>query len=71
VERGLLTPDGGVTAAGRELRVGIEANTDAATRRLLGTAAAWLVRVLDPIARAVAAGGTVPYPNPMGLPPLD
>jgi hypothetical protein len=71
VGRGLLAPDGGVTAAGRELRNGLEADTDAATRRLLGSDAAWALAVLDPIARAVATSGTVPYPNPMGLPPLD
>jgi len=70
VARGVLAPGGGVTAAGRELRAGVEVDTDAATRRLLGPDAMWVVEVLDPIARAVATSGTVPYPNPMGLPAL-
>lgn len=70
--RGLVGPDGAATAAGHALRAEVEAATDAATRELLGSDAdlEWIVAVLDPIARAVAASGTVPYPNPMGLPPL-
>jgi hypothetical protein len=70
--RGLLSGDGGVTAEGRASRAAVEAATDAATRALLeGTATDALVDGLDPFARAVRASGAIPYPNPMGLPPVD
>ena len=29
-----------------------------------------LIDALDPVARAIAASGTIRYPNPMGLPAL-
>ena len=32
--------------------------------------AAAVLAALDPVARAVAASELIPYPNPMGLPPL-
>ena len=70
VARGLLARDGTVTDRGREVRAEVEGATDAATHALLGSDADWAVTVLDPIARAVGASGTIPYPNPMGLAPL-
>ncbi len=71
-DRGLVEPVGEtLTAAGRDLRAGVEAATDrAATRALapLGTdGAEHLVRLLAGPATAIARSGVVPYPNPIGL----
>ncbi len=66
--RGLLTSDGDLTAAGRELSATIEDRTDAAAARPWGdeTVAAELAEVLAPISRACAAA--LPFPNPIGVP---
>jgi uncharacterized protein YceH (UPF0502 family) len=70
--RGLLDGDQ-LTDAGRRLRAEIEATTDSlALAPLVGaledSGAAALIDLLTPSARAVAASGEIPFPNPMGLP---
>ena len=71
-DRGLVDDDGAITEAGRNLRVMVERATDAAAKVLFAAAAPDAVDVivdqLDPLARAVADSGVVPYPNPIGLP---
>jgi hypothetical protein len=63
------------TTAGRVRRHEVEATTDELAGRpyrVLGDAELVSVgELLAPLARAVVAGGVVPYPNPMGLPPPD
>jgi len=70
VRRGLLEPDGAVTAAGAELHRSIEAATDQAAARpwarLSGSQADELAELLLPIARACAV--VLPFPNPVGVP---
>ncbi|HET9895972.1 MAG TPA: hypothetical protein VFQ44_13680 [Streptosporangiaceae bacterium] len=68
-DRGLLTGDGELTAAGRELSASVELRTDVAAARPWGdeALAAELAGVLAPISRACAA--ELPFPNPIGLPP--
>jgi hypothetical protein len=67
-DRGLLTSDGALTAAGKELRAGIEQATDAAAARPWHDAALAdeLATALTPIAEACARD--LPFPNPIGLP---
>jgi hypothetical protein len=70
-ERGLLDDDGALTAAGRDLKDGIEARTDAlslsALDALTDDEVETLFQALTPIARTVAAAGDVPAKTPMGL----
>lgn len=74
VERGLLSPEGGLSQSGQALRDGIEATTD----RLAATAydpiaEAGAERLIDQLhgpAALIATSGMIPYPNPIGLPPL-
>jgi len=68
-----LLDEHGITNAGRALRQAIEAQTD----ELAGSALSvidgdvqGLVRALEPTARAIVGSGELPFPNPMGLPPL-
>ena len=74
VASGLLDADGRMTGEGARLRAAVEERTDAlacsAYQHLEETGLARLVRVLRPPAVAVARSGVIPYPNPMGLPPL-
>ncbi len=67
-ERGLVDDDGSITDDGTALHTGIERRTDALAARSYGdhdlTAA---TDALRPLARAVAASGVLPFPNPMGL----
>jgi hypothetical protein len=69
--RGLLDRNGAITVEGRDARYGFEATTDrlarVATDRL-GERTDDVLGVLDGLARAVVAGGEIPFPNPMGLP---
>ena len=69
-DRGLIGPDGELTAAGRETHAAAEGATDRAAGRpwaRLGPAATKeLAGVLTPIAQACAAG--IPYPSPIGVP---
>jgi hypothetical protein len=71
-DRGLLDAAGALTGAGVALRARIEERTDelaaAAYAGLDDAARAGLVADLTPLARAVAAAGYLPYPNPIGLP---
>src|ERR1700742_1725949 len=67
--RGLLDDDGSLTAAGRELKDGIEARTDALALSVLDALTddevEALFQALTPITRAVVAGGDVPSMTPM------
>lgn len=70
--RGLLDPDGTITTAGRELRAAVEGHTDelsASLTRSLGEK--WTSQLRDDLTPAVAGvigSGSIPFPNPMGLP---
>ena len=70
-ERGLLTDDGSLTAAGRELKDHIESSTDAlglsALAALSDDEVEALFQALTPITRAVVAGGDVLAVTPMAL----
>ncbi len=70
-ERGLLTEDGSLTAAGRRLKDDIESRTDAlalsALDALSDDEVETLFRTLTPVTRAVVAGGDVPAATPMSL----
>ena len=72
--RGLLAPDGAITAQGRALHADVEARTDAlalAPWVHLGPERTAAVEVaLLPWARAIEHAGVIRQPNPMGLPPL-
>ena len=69
--RGLLNDDGSLTAAGRDLKDGIESKTDelalSALDALSDDEVEALFQALTPIARAVVDGGDVPASTPMGL----
>jgi hypothetical protein len=71
--RGLVTGDGGITPAGRQLRSDIEQRTDElaiSPYRALGDAGvAELLERLAPAATRIASAGEITFPNPMGLPP--
>jgi hypothetical protein len=75
IERGWLREDGTATTAGTADRQAIEDLTDLLAappwERLGEVDSESLRAVLTPIARAVAAAGPVPVPNPIGLPPLE
>ncbi|MFI2369583.1 hypothetical protein [Streptomyces sp. NPDC018833] len=62
--RGLLTPDGTATDAGRAVHRAVEAATDGAAARMEATDE--LLTTLTPLARACAAD--LRFPNPIGLP---
>jgi hypothetical protein len=70
-ERGLLSDDGSLTAAGRELKDDIESRTDtlalSALDALSDDEVEALFQALTPITRAVVAGGDVPAVTPMNL----
>jgi len=69
-----LVDGGGLTAAGRELRTGVEAATDRLAAAPFAStpepARAALLAALEPVAVAVSRAGVIRYPNPIGLPPL-
>ena len=71
-DRGLVAADGSLSAAGRALRAAVEATTDrlaAAPFAVLDAASRdRMIDALGPVAGAIAASGTIRYPNPMGLP---
>jgi hypothetical protein len=73
-ERGLI--DGAsLTEKGQALRLDIEATTDSLAAALFdgllaGSDRDELLRTLTPCATAVVRSGTLPFPNPMGLPKL-
>jgi hypothetical protein len=70
-DRGWLDSGGGATAAGLAAHQAVEEATDLAAARpwaRLGAArTAELAELLAPVAAACAA--TLPYPNPVGVPP--
>ncbi|MEU6538974.1 hypothetical protein [Streptomyces sp. NPDC047000] len=70
--RGLLESGGHPTAEGRGLRAHVEARTDALAvrpyRALTQAEADRLLGLLGPLADQVLTSGTIPFPNPMGLP---
>ncbi|QUR65812.1 SCO6745 family protein [Mycobacterium spongiae] len=70
-KRGLLTEDGSLTDAGRDLKEHIESRTDAlalsALDALNDDEVETLFQAITPITRAVVAGGDVPTATPMGL----
>jgi hypothetical protein len=72
VDRGWLDDAGQVTAEGRRVYAGVEDVTDriaAAPWRELGVARTQrLAELIQPIADAASA--VLPYPNPVGIPPL-
>jgi len=71
-ERGWLDANGGITALGAETHAGIEADTDrmaeGPTRALGEEGLAELLSIMQPLADALAASGTIPFPNPIGVP---
>jgi hypothetical protein len=75
VERGWINEDGTATAAGSADRQQLEDLTDLLAaepwERLGEQHTESLRAVLTPIARAIAAAGPVPVPNPIGLPPPE
>ncbi|WP_369387015.1 hypothetical protein AB5J72_04880 [Streptomyces sp. CG1] len=70
-ERGLLTADGSLTAAGAVVRAEVEALTDRAAEgpwTALGTdRTTRLAGLLEPLARLVEGSGLLPPGNPVGL----
>jgi hypothetical protein len=75
IERGWLDEDGTQTTSGAEARREIEDLTDLLAaepwERLGENDTEALRAVLTPLARAIAAAGSVPVPNPIGLPPPE
>lgn len=74
--RGLIEEDGTLTSAGRHLRDDIEYRTDilsAAPARVLGEdQVRTLIGLLAPAVTQIARSGSIPFPNPIGLPgPAD
>lgn len=69
--RGLLTADGALTDAGRDLKQRLEDDTDAlaltALDALTDDEVETLFRTLTPITRVVVTAGDVPAATPMGL----
>ena len=69
--RGWLDESGRLTKAGQQAHAELEALTDrlaAAPWDALGSdATAALLALIDPVARAVAHSGLIPWPNPVGL----
>lgn len=72
--RGVIGPSGRLTAEGGGLLLQIERATDDAASRPWSALSAdelgQLEELLLPMARLIASGGLIPYPNPMGLPPV-
>jgi hypothetical protein len=72
-ERGWLDGGGVVTRAGVEARAAIEADTDrmalGPTRALGADELDELLGIMRPLAAALASSGTIPFPNPIGVPP--
>ncbi|WP_086843695.1 SCO6745 family protein [Amycolatopsis kentuckyensis] len=66
--RGLLDADGVLTAAGRDLRRGIEDDTDRLAGAALSTDVERLLELAVPLSRAVIDSGLVTMPNPVGCP---
>jgi hypothetical protein len=73
-ERGWLAGDRTVTAAGVEAHAAIEADTDrmaeGPTRALGADGLAELLGIMRPLTAVLASSGTIPFPNPIGVPLL-
>lgn len=74
--RGWLGDDGSLTRAGRDARDRVERVTDRLAMeplaRLGATNLDALLELLTPLVRRLVATGTIPYPNPIGVPaPAD
>jgi hypothetical protein len=74
-EKGWLNDAGTATAAGADAHAAIETDTDRMAEgpvRALGEdGLAELLGIMRPLAAALAASGTIPFPNPIGVPPVD
>ena len=72
--RGWLDSDGAVTDAGKSARTEVETATDElATSPWAGigeSATNRLVALLTPVAVAIESTGGLPFPNPIGMPPI-
>jgi hypothetical protein len=70
--RGWLAGDGSLTETGQAVRTAVEDRTDElalhAWQGLGEDGCERLVELVRPLARAIAASGDVPFPNPMGVP---
>ena len=73
--RGLLHPDGAATEDGLAARRGVELVTDELAERALAALddeeVGRLYGALFPAAANIQRSGTLPFPNPMGLPELE
>jgi hypothetical protein len=71
-ERGWLDPDLSVTTVGVDAHAAIEADTDrmaeGPTRALGADGLAELLDLMRPLAAALERSGTIPFPNPIGVP---
>jgi hypothetical protein len=74
-DRGLLRPDGAATEDGQAVRRSVESMTDELAERAFATLddeeADRLYRALFAAAADIQRSGTLPFPNPMGLPELE
>ena len=74
-DRGWLNDEGVVTSAGIEAHTAIEVDTDRMAEgpiRALGEdGLAELLGIMRPLATALAASGTIPYPNAIGVPAAE
>jgi hypothetical protein len=72
VERGWLHDSGAPTTSGIDAHRAVEAETDRLARgavaQLGGARLDELLGILRPLARALEAAGTIPYPNAIGVP---
>jgi hypothetical protein len=73
-ERGWLD-DRAITPAGIDAHAAVEADTDrmaqGPTRALGEDGLVELLGIMRPLAAALASSGTIPFPNPIGVPPAS
>ena len=74
-DRGWLDDDRAITPAGIDAHSAVEADTDRMAQgptRALGEAGLGeLLGIMRPLAAALASSGTIPFPNPIGVPPAS
>jgi hypothetical protein len=74
-ERGWLDDDRAITPTGIDAHTAVEADTDrmaqGPTRALGEDGLGELLGIMRPLAAALASSGTIPFPNPIGLPPAS
>jgi len=72
-ERGWLNDDGSVSPVGADAHAALEADTDrmaeGPTRALGADGLDDLLSIMRPLAAALFSSGTIPFPNPIGVPP--